>query len=219
MISSLFITKNPAEIGELQQFAEDHGIALVAKSFLQFKPVKFTLTGNFDVIFFGSPRAVLFFQSRYSIPSNTLIASVGGKTSALLKSMGHDVAFDGANKGSISKVASQFQEWLGDRKVLFPVSTKSLGTVSKGIATKQANHVECYETVISPYVLEKNYDVYVFTSPSNVEGFFTENTLSEQARIIAWGESTEIALKKQIKTSVVTLPHPTFLALIEELKK
>jgi uroporphyrinogen-III synthase len=145
------------------------------------------------------------------------IASVGGKTSALLHSLGHTVTINGEGKGSISEVAKAFQEWLDDRVALFPVSTKSLGTISKGIPSRQAVHVECYETEVLKKQLANSFDVYVFTSPSNVEGFFQENNLPAEAKVIAWGESTERALKEVVSMPIHVLNEPTFEALIDAL--
>ncbi|MCR9170994.1 MAG: uroporphyrinogen-III synthase [bacterium] len=218
MIKSVFITKNSGETVSLQQFTDAHGIQLSSQSFLQFQPVAFKLPSHFDVIFFGSPRAVMFFQSRFSIPDNVSIACVGGKTAALLQSMGHQVAFNGENKGSITDVADSFKDWLGDRSVLFPVSTKSLGTISKRIASDQSYHVECYETIIQEHEVSAAYDVYVFTSPSNVEGFFAENTLPESASVIAWGESTRKALEAQYMDNITVLQNPSMKDLIDLLE-
>ena len=217
MLKSIFISKHSGETLELQQFADANEIRLTSKSFLQFNPVAFELPLAFDVLFFGSPRAVMFFQSRYAIPNNVLLASVGGKTTALLESMGHEVAFSGENKGSISEVAKHFQEWLGDRRVLFPVSTKSLGTISKGLPAHQALHVECYETVVMEHQLTEAFDAYVFTSPSNVEGFFAKNVIPEGAKVIAWGESTAKALVTIGLDEILKLQHPTIDELILQI--
>ncbi|MDB2657129.1 uroporphyrinogen-III synthase [Crocinitomicaceae bacterium] len=217
MLKSIFISKHSGETLELQQFADASDIQLTSKSFLEFKPVAFELPSNFDVLFFGSPRAVVFFQSRHAIPNNVLLASVGGKTTGLLQSMGHEVAFSGENKGSISEVAEYFQKWLGDRKVLFPVSTKSLGTISKGLPAHQALHVECYETVIIDHQLNSAFDAYVFTSPSNVEGFFAKNALPKSSTVIAWGESTHLALSAKEVTTTTVLSNPSISELINVL--
>ncbi|XOV66018.1 MAG: uroporphyrinogen-III synthase [Fluviicola sp.] len=219
MIKSLFISKNPAEVTELQSFADTNSFRITAKSFLQFKPVPFDVPKEYQVIFFSSPRAVTFFHSRYSVPSGVHIASVGGKTTALLKSMGYEVAFTGEDKGSISEVATSFQNWLGDRKVLFPVSTKSLGTISKGLPPDQTIHVTCYETQIQEHILESTFDVYVFTSPSNVEGFFAQNKLDGVSTVIAWGDSTAMALKKHQVFNFDVLREPSQSTLSSLLMK
>jgi len=219
MLKSLFISKHPSEIAELLQYAEDNQIEVFAQSFLQFNPLEFSLPETpFDVIFFGSPRAVMFYQSKNAISSSVKIAAVGGKTTALLESLGHTVDFNGDSIGNIAEVAKQFQDWLGDRTVLFPVSSKSLGTVSKGLSNKQTFHVECYKTIVKELQLDSTFDVYVFTSPSNVEGFFTGNTLPPEAKVIAWGDSTAEALQEAGIEDIITLAHPTFPELIAQLE-
>lgn len=218
MLSSLFISKHASETLVLQEFAGANNIRLKSHSFLHFESISFLVPSTFDVIFFGSPRAVMFYQSRYSIPKNVALASVGGKTSVLLQKLGFNVSFNGEGKGSISEVAAAFQQWLGDRVVLFPVSTKSLGTISKGIPSRQTMHVECYETQIISKKLAQEFKAYVFTSPSNVEGFFEENSLPENAQIIAWGESTEKALKDQANRNITVLAEPSQEALVSFLQ-
>lgn len=219
MLKSLFISKHASEISELLQFAEAQNIEVFAQSFLQFNPLEFTLPETpFDVIFFGSPRAVMFYQSRNAISENLEIAAVGGKTTELLESLGHTVSFNGDGIGSITDVAGRFQQWLGDRTVLFPVSSKSLGTISKGLSNKQTFHVECYKTVVKELQLEQSFDVYVFTSPSNVEGFFTGNSLPAASKVIAWGESTKDALQEFGHEEIITLDHPTYSELFEKLE-
>ncbi|GAB5417375.1 MAG: hypothetical protein Crog4KO_29570 [Crocinitomicaceae bacterium] len=218
MAKSVFISKHSGETQVLQGFAAGNDLHLVSQSFLHFEPIPFLIPSSYDVIFFGSPRAVMFYQSRYSIPDDVAIASVGGKTSALLQTLGYEVAFNGEDKGSISEVAEAFQNWLADRIVLFPVSTKSLGTISKGISSRQVIRVECYDTQIVGKQLEQEFDVYVFTSPSNVEGFFEKNSLPAKAIVIAWGESTEKALKDHIHTNITVLAEPSQEALVSYLQ-
>ncbi len=218
MAKSVFISKHSGETTVLQDFASGNDLHLVSHSFLHFEPISFVIPSSFDVIFFGSPRAVMFYQSRYSIPEGVAIAAVGSKTSALLQRLGHEVVFNGEGRGSISTVAKAFQDWLGERVALFPVSTKSLGTISKAIPSRQVIHVECYDTQVIGKQLKQEFDVYVFTSPSNVAGFFEANSLPTKATVIAWGESTEKALNDRVNTEITVLPEPSQEALISYLQ-
>lgn len=160
----------------------------------------------------------MFFKSRFEIPDSVKIASVGGTTEALLRSMGHPVEFSGSNFESISEVASEFQLWLGDRVALFPVSTRSLGTISSPIASKQKVMVECYDTKVVGKEIEA-CDLYVFTSPSNVEGFLEKNEIPAKSQVVAWGKSTEKALIQSKIDVSHTLPEPSLEALIIWIEK
>lgn len=215
--SRLFISKNSSEIALLTAFAANHNTTVVAHSFLRFYPVSFLLPQSFDVLFFGSPRAVMFFKAQFDIPGSKAIACVGAKTEALLSSMGYTVSFSGDRKGTIHEVAEAFAQWAGDRRVLFPVSSRSIGTIAQRIAENRRETVVCYETKVVSSPVEP-CDIYVFTSPSNVEGFFQSNSLPGNARVIAWGKSTEHALLEMHTPGILTLEEPSLDVLQETLQ-
>lgn len=216
MFNSLFISKNDAELTELRAFTDSNGIILVNHSFLTFTPISFELTEPYDVLFFGSPRAVMFFKAKRDFSKNSTVACVGSKTKKLLESLGYQVAFSGEEQRSISEVAEDFKDWLGDRKVLFPISTRSLGTISKNIPPRQKILVECYETNIIGKEVPP-CDCYVFTSPSNVEGFFQKNKLPVESKVIAWGESTAGSLDANNVSKYRVLSSPTIGELVSEI--
>ena len=193
MNKKLFISKNASEIEPYRSQFEELGYSVINHSFLSFSPVEFDIQGEYDVIFFGSPRAVIFFQAGQSISSNKLIACVGGKTAELLESLGHEVAFVGEKSGEPKVVAEEFKVWLGSRRVLFPVSDRSLRTISRLIPADQKEELVVYSTEVKGKAVEES-DVYVFTSPSNVEGFLIENVVPKGSKVIAWGKSTEGSL-------------------------
>ena len=218
MISSIFISKNKGELSQLEAFAKDNKMGLQGHSFLKFEPLDFEVSSDYDIIFFGSPRAAKFFQSSYAIPKSTLIASVGGKTTQVLKTLGYTVAFNGEGVGSISEVAETFKKWVNDRTVLFPVSTRSLGTISSKISASQCIHVECYKTHVIGKKIDHYFDTYVFTSPSNVNGFFKDNSIPKDSSVIAWGCSTETSLKEYHTGLIDVLKEPTEEALIRSIQ-
>ena len=201
MIKRIFISKNASEIDPVRsQFAE-LGYSVESHSFLTFSLVEFEIVHPYDVIFFGSPRAVIFFKSGESIPKGVEIGCIGDKTAELLESMGYTVSFRGKKSGEPGVVAEEFKVWLGGRRasaslsprVLFPVSDRSLKTVAGVVAESQKEEVVVYSTTVKGKLVEVS-DVYVFTSPSNVEGFFLDNVIPEGSKVVAWGKSCEGAL-------------------------
>lgn len=218
MSKTIFISKNHSELEKLSKFASTNGFELFSHSFLKFSEISFSITYPYDVIFFGSPRAVMFFKAQYEIPKDKLIACVGGKTESLLKSLGCHVAFSGSNLGNIVEVAEKFQDWLGEKSVLFPVSNKSLGTISDKIPSKQKQVVTCYETHLHSKSIE-SCDIYVFTSPSNVEGFLLTNKVPPTSFIIAWGNSTNSKLNSEGLSSDAILAEPTMDGLLDIFQK
>lgn len=214
MSKRIFISKNASEITSLRSQFEAKGYEVIAHSFLSFSAVEFEIQHPYDVIFFGSPRAVIFFKASESISSDKLIACVGSKTAEVLEAMGHRVDFVGQNSSEPKTVAEDFKNFLSTEqavakqqgmqtsvsskrstRVLFPLSSRSLKTIAGAIPEDQKEEVVVYQTEVKGKVIPP-CDVYAFSSPSNVEGFFEMNTIPEGAEVVAWGTSTEKALKE-----------------------
>lgn len=215
----VFISKQASEVQELNSFLDSNGDRLIAHSFLHFEKIEFELDRNYDVIFFGSPRAVIFFKAQATIPENVLIACTGAKTAELLKQTGHIVDFEAVNSGKMKEVAKEFKEWCGEKHVLFPSSDLSLKTVSSLFDPEQKTEVSVYSTQIKGKEIESS-DTYVFTSPSNVKGFIEGNTtLPDNAKVIAWGESTAAALAENGFTVNEILSVASIGSLIQAINK
>ena len=191
----IFISKNESEVQELAKNLAEENKSLIAHSFLSFEQEEFTIEKNYEVLFFSSPRAVVFFKTRYEIPKNKLIACTGNTTRVLLASFGVKVDFWSNNPGKIKQLATDFKDWCGKKNVLFPLSNISKKTVSSLFDEDQKEELVVYKTVIKGKKIEP-CDKYVFTSPSNVRGFFMENNLSKDVKVISWGESTSEELRK-----------------------
>ena len=214
MSKRLFISKNESEVAGLKEHLTTQGMTLLAHSFLQFEPIDFETTQDYDILFFSSPRSVVFFKYKCDIPASTALACVGGKTAELLAQMGFNVAFVGTQSGNVHDVAKSFKEWAGDRRVLFPISDISLKTVSSLFNDTQKIEVAVYKTKIVSRSID-DCDTYIFTSPSNVEGFIELNSVPDDATIISWGQSTRgYLLEKGIQPT-----HTLSDSSIEELIK
>ncbi len=195
MSKKLFISKPIIEVQELVEFCKENDFELVAHSFLSFKAMPFKFPENTEVIFFGSKRGVEYFIDQQSIPENIEIACVGNGTANYLKSKGYNPSFIGEKSGKIDSVAEDFKTWLGDRKVVFAQAKDSNRSISSVINSLNSTEISVYETIINSATIEES-DIYVFTSPSNVDGFLIENSISENSIIIAWGDTTEKHLIK-----------------------
>ena len=189
MRKRIFISKNEGEIQPFLNNFKANDWDVIAHSFLSFEPVDFEVQALYDILFFSSPRSVTFFKTRLSIPSHVLIACIGEKTKEVLKEMGHVVSFSRDENESLSNFALSFKNWSQKKRVLFPISSISLKTISSQFPNEQKEELTVYSTKIIGRNIEE-CDTYVFTSPSNVIGFLKNNTFPKSARIISWGEST-----------------------------
>lgn len=216
MDKSIFISKNKENIGELLNFAKQKNYKIITHSFLQFEEVYFEQPKNFETIFFGSPRAVQFFLSSSIIPQGVKVACVGSGTAQKLLEFGHNSDFIGESSDT-SDVAKKFKQWNGQRKVLFPVSTISLKTISSIFDSDVKEEIIVYATHIIPKSISP-CDIYVFTSPSNVQAFFQTNVIQNNSKVIAWGVSTEKALA-ELKVDCEVLQKSSLEELITILKE
>lgn len=210
----LFISKSESETEELLHFCEEKNISLTAQSLIYFEPVDFEVKEPFEILFFSSPRSVMFYLRLISISPNTIIASVGSSTGNLLRELGHPPAFEGEGSDPDS-IAAEFEQFAAGKRVLFPLAEKSLRSISGRFSEAQIEEVKVYRTCPKETEIASQ-DIYVFTSPSNVEAFFSINTVPEGAQIISWGKSTATAIKKKGLISKM-LSEPGISSLIEFL--
>jgi hydroxymethylbilane synthase len=212
----VFISKPLHELTSLQNQLWESGIEIVAHSFLAFHPTEFELKQSPDIIFFGSVRSVIFLRSHIDIGNAKDLACIGAKTAELLTEMGFTPSFVGTESGSPEEVAEAFKAWCNGRHVLFPTSDRSLKTISGRFSVDQKEEIVVYKTVVTTTDISA-CDVYVFSSPSNVEGYFEQNVLPPNSDVIAWGKSTKKALETRGIKVNYTLIHSTLEELTEYL--
>ncbi|MBP6460500.1 MAG: uroporphyrinogen-III synthase [Crocinitomicaceae bacterium] len=197
MIHTLFISKEIAETSVLRTFCEEHSITILTHSFLSFEPEAIQQEITSEVLFFTSKRAVTYFFKQVPLPANTLIACVGNATAESLHNLGIKVDFSALNSGNPRVVANELTSWLGKKSITFVSAKRSANSILDLLPVSQVEQVCVYETIIKAISIPTTFEVYVFTSPSNLEGFLKLNTIPEAARLIAWGETTATAMREQ----------------------
>jgi len=130
----------------------------------------------------------------------------------ILTQMGFPPSFIGTESGNPATVAQKFKTWCNGRSVLFPISNRSLKSISSVFPKEQIDEVVIYETNVAGREVESS-DIYVFTSPSNVEGFLLNNQLADRSIVIAWGNSTREALE----SNLIGVNHCLSSSTLEEL--
>jgi len=217
LINSIFISKSIDEVSELKDFCDSRNIELHASSLISFRPLPFSISDSFEVIFFSSIRAVNFFLDKESIAEGTKIACIGKATAEKLNSKGYLIDFQGKQSGEPEKVALEFKNWLGHRKVLIPHSTISKRTIATILNPNQVIEVPVYHTDFNCCKIP-DCDVYIFTSPSNFESFQTCNG-SPKGKLIAWGNTTRKAIEKQNLNVDLSLEKSDLKELINQLQQ
>jgi uroporphyrinogen-III synthase len=192
LISSIYITRSLSEVPKLKSFCDENRIILHGYSQISFTPIDFTVRHSFDVIFFSSPRSAHFFLEKNTLPFNITIACVGKGTAEYVRNLGFEADFIGEKTGDPTENAADLAKWLGKRRILFPVSDISKGSMLKYIPESQLEIVPVYKTVPEARSVNE-HDLYIFTSPSNISSFLLKNEAPDRM-VVAWGKSTEQTL-------------------------
>jgi uroporphyrinogen-III synthase len=167
--------------------------------------------------FFGSPRAVDFFLDQEKLDSSVFIGCVGVITAQSLQDKGYTPNFIGKSSGDTSKIGVEFKEVVQDKKILFPQSSISHRSIASLFPPDQIEEISIYKTATYPKSIPI-CDYYIFTSPSNVDGFLIENQFPLDAKIIAWGKTTCNYLLEKNQKVEHTLINSTVDELIEYCK-
>lgn len=217
MEQSIFISKNATELPLLRAFCKSNQLSLTAQSYIEFTALSFKVIESYDVLFFGSIRAAEFFFAQESLPEHCQIACIGAVTAKKINALGFGVSFIGEQAGNPLHVAEMFKIWLGDRRVLFPISSVSKRTIVEYIPLNQRTEISVYATIPSSKKIKPN-SILVFTSPSNVESFLLQNEINGNT-LIAWGTTTKTALEAMGYSVDYTLQESSEENLITYLKE
>lgn len=214
MNKRLFISKNIQELSQLEKLAEQKGLQIIGKSFIEFQAVDFEVTETFDIIFFSSPRSVEFFlRKKPALIDKTLIC-VGPSTSQKLRSYQLEPNLTLTKSGKPKDEFSTFLRFVDNKKVLFPISNRSLKSYSQLLPENQKIEKVIYSTINVDHAIPDS-DYYIFTSPSNYFGFKQTNRINPNAKVIAWGDST----KQAIEETGVPVDHSLKSSTLEELQE
>lgn len=187
----VFISRNLDPTSLLVTKARAVGWTLNAVSLIHHLPTGARIPdSHFDYIFFSSPTAVRHFYANYGLPTVS-VCTLGPGTSAALPS-GATPHFQG--DGTTSEVAAQYASFAQGKTTLFPIGSQSLQTIQQGLNEQEVLNFVCYETHANPKAVGA-HDIYVFSSPSNVDSFLIDNEIASGASVIALGEKTKKALK------------------------
>jgi uroporphyrinogen-III synthase len=84
-----------------------------------------------------------------------------------------------------------------NKEVIVYQAKGSIENLNKKLSqVKNLKKIIAYETIYINVKLEVNPDIYVFTSPSNVDSFLKCNSIAQPSQVIAIGKSTKAMLQK-----------------------
>jgi hydroxymethylbilane synthase len=202
----VYVTKTFREQDYLPKALTRLGCTVEGKSMIEFKQIRIKELPKTDWVFFSSKHAVRYFFNQKPEIGNVKFGCIGTSTSAELRAFGKRADFIGQST-DVKLVGKQFSSKVGSAKVLFPIARGSMQSIQwQMVKRENVFNLEVYATLKHSEQIATDYDVLVFTSPSNVEAFFEKNSVVKGQKIVAMGESTGKALEK-MKIKEYRLPQ------------
>lgn len=216
---TVFISRELTEHNYFHRALSKHGIAIEARSLIKtvatLHKVDSYIFKYIDWIFFSSKNGIeYFFQLNPILPKNIKYGVVGRGSEDALRKLGKVPDFVGESSDT-EDVAEEFAAVANGTNVLFPLAKDSLRSIEKGLSSDtKVSELVIYETILIDNVDKSAADVLVFTSPSNVEAYFTDNLLNPGQQIVAIGNSTGRKLE-EINVSYTIPASPDEMGLAE----
>ncbi|TAF45609.1 MAG: hydroxymethylbilane synthase [Sphingobacteriales bacterium] len=186
------------EINQHSYFAKSlakNNIQLEAKSLIRtvatINKLDSYIFRNLDWVFFNSKNGIeYFFALAPILPKEIKFGVIGRGSEEALKQLGKKVDFVGQSNDT-ADIAQDFAAIANGQHILFPSAEQSLRTIQKALsADTQILDLAVYETILEDNIAPTYANVLVFTSPSNVDAYFTENLLQPGQKIVAIGKAT-----------------------------
>jgi hydroxymethylbilane synthase len=206
-VHSAYITRNSTgRFDLLSKSLLANGITLHSQALIDIRPVPIKLLPQCDWIFFTSKNAVKHFFNQKPAVGKVKYGCVGKSTAEALRRFGMKPDFIGYSTDT-RMTGKQFAATVGDGTVLFPQAKESMRSIQQQfVNSNKVVDLTVYETILYNDVAVPAADVYIFTSPSNVEAFFEKNKIKPGQKVVAMGGATGSALK-QFGVHRFALPH------------
>jgi hydroxymethylbilane synthase len=202
----IFITKTFRDGDYLPRALKRLDFDVEGKSLIEFKQIRIKELPKTEWIFFSSKHAVRYFFKQEPKLENVKFGCIGTSTAAEMRAFGRRADFIGQST-DIKLVGKQFSSKVGNSKVLFPIARGSMQSIQwQMVKRDNVINLEVYATLKHSVEVPADFEIVIFTSPSNVEAYFEKNQVHPHQKLIAMGESTGKALEK-LKIKKYTTPR------------
>lgn len=199
---------------EVIAHATSLGLNIQCVDFIKVNGIEFNLhsiyPNSFDSVAFTSANAVEYFlqdKNAVELLNGKNIFSLVGKTFETLSIHNIEVVSVGKNIDELANTIIQSQSV---KSVLHVRGNLSLGVLEKKLKHNRIEYTSLivYQTTLqSDIVVNNNFDVIMFYSPSGIESFLTNNKLSSETLFCCIGEATATSLKEKYNNAKIILPE------------
>jgi len=194
------------------------GIGLVEKDFISIEPLEFSVEDLPENLIFTSRNSVELFHCKYSEEDlrNWNIFCVGEKTAALLSSKGYSVKETEDYGASLARIIAEHYQ---GREFVFFCGKKRNPDLPEYLRRHQVNfrEIHLYNTLFTPSKIDRIFEGVLFFSPSGVQSFCLENSLSGSLAFCI-GTTTAAEAEKHTR-NLVLATKPTIESVIVQVIK
>lgn len=188
---TILITRELPSKSPYFTWAQQNNFGVIHRPFIKFNPIVNLDIPETDWIFFSSPKGVKFYLENYKLKAKK-VAALSTGTADQLERRAIPQHFVGDNRKSPAEIGKEFLTQVeSNATILFPLSDISKKNVSSQFTTHKIIELVTYETILDAKKIEVRLDIVVFTSPSNVCGFFAKNQIPDTTKVVAIGKTTE----------------------------
>jgi len=211
----VFISRSLKPDSPLRAFFESEKIPFTDQSLLVFEQVPVPALPEVEWLFFYSSRGVEFLDQQFPISSLSAyrLAAMGPGTAQTLRQLGGTPALIG--DGQPVKVATDLLKASMGARVAFIQARQSRQSVQKLVQ----HALETHSLIAYENRKRVDFDLpicshLIFTSPMNVEAYFTQYAYVPGQKVFAIGSTTADALNKQGIFDVQFPTEPSEAALL-----
>ncbi len=204
-IKRIFISRKLTNDSPIRIVAKGHNIT--DQSLIQFSALKFNAP-EADWVFFYSRNAVRFFFEETNLELYPYqYACLSDGTADELNKYVLDISFVG--NGKPNEVALQFQEIRKpNESVCFIRANNSLDSIHNLLKSENTFSIPVYNNQPIKDVPIEDFDILIFTSPMNVNVWFSANEYKDQS-IIVIGNTTELTVRKFTGKNIMVADQPS----------
>lgn len=186
-----------------KQFLLNADFRLIEADFIQIEFQNFGLNSTFDYLIFTSQNAVLSVlkNENNSFLKDKICFCVGIKTKQLLEKNGFKVenSFDYADE-----LVDYLLENHPDKKFTFFSGNLRRDTIPTAFQKNNIvfEEIEVYKTILTPHKTDNQIDGILFFSPSAVQSYLKENSISNEI-CFCIGTTTAAEIEKSTKNIVI----------------
>ncbi len=215
-MAKIFISKHLTPNDNWALFLQEEGHNITGVSCIETQTIFIQEVPTADWTFFSSAQGVKHFLDQQPITSQ-YIGVMGEGTLKALQTYGHQADFIGQSSDPVLVGQALKQHLKPNQKILFPASTISKRSIASQLTEQEIIHLPTYRTLPLPISIDQQ-DIYVFTSPSNVDGFLISQNLPD-AYYIAYGPTTGNYLRQKGVKNISTLEQVSSDLLLHTIKE